>query len=102
MPSSREDRHQASREGVELLFGVPDETDFVLVARAEADFVVESVRGGDALLVQSPDHMVVLPAVSDGGAKRMSKLTTILLGVTATITQSVMPGTTGTPLSGCR
>lgn len=54
------DRHQASSEGIELLFGVPDQADFVLVARAEADFVVESVRRRDALLVQSTDHVVVL------------------------------------------
>jgi phage portal protein BeeE len=32
-----EDRHQASTERIELLFGVPDQTDVELVARAEAD-----------------------------------------------------------------
>jgi hypothetical protein len=55
-----EDRHHAGTEGIELLFGVPDQADFEFVARTEAEFLVESVRRRDALLVQSTHHVVVL------------------------------------------
>src|ERR1700694_4032335 len=56
----RQDRREARTESVELLLRVPDLADFKVVARSEADLVVESVRGKDAFLIQATDDAVVL------------------------------------------
>jgi hypothetical protein len=53
-------RAEACSEGVELLLRVPDLTDLEVVARAEAELVVESVCWKDALFLEPADNFVVL------------------------------------------
>ena len=44
-PDLRQDRHEARAEGIQLLLRVPDQAHPHLVARAEADLVVETICG---------------------------------------------------------
>lgn len=70
-----QDRRQTRAECLKLLLRIPDLADLVLVARAETDLIVETLRRKDAVRVKATNNLVVLAAVNDGGANRISTLT---------------------------
>src|SRR5882757_6283313 len=59
-PDLGEHRHQPLAEGVELLAGVPDLADAQVALAAEADVVIEALRGEVARLFELADALVVL------------------------------------------
>src|SRR4051812_11191229 len=55
-----ENRAETRAEGIELFLRIPDLADLELVAGAEAELVVESLCGKDAILRQATHNRVVL------------------------------------------
>src|SRR4051812_5038038 len=53
-------RHEARAERVELLLSVPNLADLEVVARAEANLVIQPVRGHDTISSEPADGTVVL------------------------------------------